>query len=77
MFTLGESVDISDATVHYLELFWIHRLYIGMSYTIRISEHSKNDFLGFLGGFLLVLSARVVIKHGDRGVTTLDDEFKF
>ena len=51
---LGESVDISDAILLNSELLSIYRLYIGMSYIIRISEHSRNVFRVSLGFFFLL-----------------------
>ena len=52
--SLGESVDISDAIILYSEFLCIHRLNIGMSYIIRISEHSRNVFRVSLGVFFLL-----------------------
>ena len=51
---IGESVDISDAIVLNSALLCIHRLYIGMSYIIRISEHYRNVFRVSLGVFFLL-----------------------
>ena len=50
---IGKSVDISDAIVLNSELLCIHRLHIGMSYIIQITEHSRNVFRVSLRVFFL------------------------
>ena len=51
---IGESVDILDAIVLNSELLCIHRLCIGMSDIIPISEHYRNVFRVSLGVFFLL-----------------------